>query len=99
MAVEAAPFKFEMGDNVKDALTGFKGFINYRCQFITGCNQYGVQPKMKKSGEVPEYKAFDENRLVKEAGGVKLPEQKTAEERKKEPGGAAVKINQSNRIR
>lgn len=56
-------FKFENGAEVVDVITGFKGFIVYRVDNITGCNQYGIQPKAKRDGSVEELKHFDENRL------------------------------------
>lgn len=66
-------FKFENGDEVVDVITGFKGYIVYRVDNITGCNQYGIQPKPKKTetDTMPESKHLDENRL--KATGKKAP--------------------------
>jgi hypothetical protein len=70
-------FKFNLGDEVKDTLTGFKGTISYRVEHLTGCNGYGLQPPMdKKTGEVPDPKQFDENRLAPTGKSFKLPEEK-----------------------
>jgi len=57
-------FKFELGETAKDEITGFKGIITGRCDYITGCDQYMLQPKSIKSSEVPEPKWLDDNRLV-----------------------------------
>jgi hypothetical protein len=47
-------FIFELGDEVKDKITGFKGIVRSRTQFLTGCNVYGVQSMKVKTGENPE---------------------------------------------
>jgi hypothetical protein len=55
-------FKFELGIELKDKVTGFKGFVIGRADYLTGCNQYALQPKMSK-GKWEENKWLDENRL------------------------------------
>lgn len=73
-------FKFELGERVKDVITGMSGVIMARSNFITGCDQYGISPtKLKKDGSRPDWEYFDENRLVKTGIGIKLPEQKKGE--------------------
>lgn len=39
-----------LGRKAKDKLPGFEGRITGMTQFITGCNQFLVQPEMKKDG-------------------------------------------------
>lgn len=56
-------FKFEVGVQAKDKLTGYKGLITGRCDYITGCNQYLLQPKGKNNAEYPKSTWFDENRI------------------------------------
>ena len=41
-------FKFNLGDEVKDQLTGFKGYIASRADYITGCNRYALLQKVQK---------------------------------------------------
>lgn len=65
-----------LGAEAKDVITGFKGFIMWRVEWLTGCNQYGLQPEMKKGDkDVPESKQFDENRLKPTGKSVTLPEE------------------------
>jgi hypothetical protein len=81
-------FKFDLGTKVKDTLTGFKGVISYRAQYLTGCNQYGVQPEdLDEKGEPREARQIDENRLevIKGSKPYVLPVPK--KEVIKEPGG------------
>lgn len=55
-------FKIEMGRKVKDVITGFEGVVGGRAQYLTGCNQYLVQPKGKKD-TYPTSAWVDEGRL------------------------------------
>lgn len=57
-------FKFELGQTVKDIVTGFKGVIIGRTQYLTTCNTYGISPRdLTKEGKRPEWEWFDEPRL------------------------------------
>lgn len=49
-----------LGTEVEDTLTGFKGIVTSRTQFLTGCARYGVQPRVDKDGKLPEVQTFDE---------------------------------------
>ena len=61
--VKPDAFKIELGEKVKDCVTGFKGVVIARAQYITGCNQYGVAPKAVKN-EAKDSRWFDEDRLI-----------------------------------
>lgn len=52
----------KIGIKAKDVITGFNGVITGKCSYITGCDQYLVQPEMK-DGTWVDSKWFDENRL------------------------------------
>jgi len=56
-------FKIELHTKATDSLTGFTGTVTARCEYITGCVQYQVQP-MAKDGEFKEPHWFDEDRLT-----------------------------------
>jgi len=56
-------FKVEMRTQVKDSITGFKGTITARCEYITGCRQYLVTAK-GKSDKLGESQWFDEARIL-----------------------------------
>lgn len=54
-------FKFNLGDRLKDDLTGFEGICVYRTQWITNCNVYGIKPdSLDKDGEPRKSSQFDE---------------------------------------
>lgn len=66
-------FRFELGQEVKDRLTGFKGYITGRCEYLTGCIQYSINPKIKKGDTgYPQGTWMDEDRLEKGIGKFKL---------------------------
>jgi len=59
-------YKFELGIKVKDVVTGFKGILMARAEYLTGCNQYLVLPTPKSSKTIyPDSQWFDEGRLRK----------------------------------
>lgn len=50
----------ELGQEVKDKVTGFKGIASGRCVYLSGCAHVSIQPKVGKDGKLPEAKWFDE---------------------------------------
>lgn len=57
-------FKFELGSEVKEVFTGFKGIIRGRSQYLTGCNTYGVQSQKLKENKPTDWLWFDEGQLI-----------------------------------
>ena len=57
--------KTELGQKVKDSITGFAGIVTGRAEYITGCHQILVQPPVKNAkdgGDFQEPHWFDEDR-------------------------------------
>lgn len=78
-------FKFELGDKLKDTLTGFEGTAMARTEYYTGCNQYGLlSPELTKDKKPAEWVWIDEVRLTgdfktaKKAPGGSFPEAPSA---------------------
>jgi hypothetical protein len=62
------------GTPVEDLVTGFKGVVTGTVQYITGCNQCLVQPRVAADGAYRESMWIDEQRLkVLEETPVRLP--------------------------
>lgn len=62
----------ELGKKAIDKITGFSGIITSRVQYLTGCDQYGITPKMqKKDTEVKRTEYFDEGRIEVLGEGIK----------------------------
>lgn len=64
----------QLGITAKDIITGFEGVILGHCRYITGCDQYLLQPPMKKDGTHVESRWFDEQRLVIVKNGKSIPD-------------------------
>lgn len=52
-----------LGDKVKDVVSGFVGIAVSRHSYLNGCARIGVQPEVDKDGKLPEYETFDEPQL------------------------------------
>ena len=59
-------FKFKFGDELKEAVTGFKGTVMGITWYATKCVHYGLLPKkLNKDGTTKDWNWFDESRLSK----------------------------------
>ncbi len=72
-----------LGKEGRDKITGFKGIITSRVQYLTGCDQYCLTPKVNEKGETQTGEYFDEARIEVVGNGI-LPEEVTGESK----GGA-----------
>lgn len=52
--------QINLGDEVKDKVTGFRGVVIAITSWLYGCRRVTVQPPMGKDGKVPEGMVFDE---------------------------------------
>ena len=59
-------FKYPLGQEVKDKISGLRGVVMCRTEYLTGCNRYSIQTKgvNKKTGNPYDWKAFDEDQLI-----------------------------------
>ena len=53
----------KLGVTVKDKITGLEGVVTGRVEYITGCNQVLMQPKLKADGDFVESRWMDEDRI------------------------------------
>ena len=51
------------GDKCKDVVTGFTGIVTGKLEYINGCVQLLLSPKMKKDGTLAENHWFDIERI------------------------------------
>ncbi len=56
--------KINLGDKVKDSVTGFTGIVVALHKWLHGCTRCTVQPAVGKDGKLPEANAFDMPQLV-----------------------------------
>ena len=55
--------EIQLGDKVRCKLTGFTGITVAKTEFINGCIQWSVVPKISKDNKFPEEVGIDEQSL------------------------------------
>ena len=70
----------KFGKKAIDIITEFTGIIVGKCEYIYGCTQYGLAPKISKDGKRGDIEWFDEGRLKILGGGVKINEVRTKDD-------------------
>jgi len=72
----------QLGQKVRDKVTGFEGITTARCEYLNGCIQYCVSPRIDKDGKKADYHYMDEGQLeVIKGEGINIRQPR------KEPGG------------
>jgi len=56
-------FKFNLGDQLRDKITGFTGIATGRTEWLNGCIRYALQSEKLKDGAVQSSEHFDEEQL------------------------------------
>ncbi len=80
----------ELGDQVVDSVSGFKGIVVAITKYLNGCNRVHIQPKVKKDGTLPEGQSFDEPQ-------IKLIKPKKVKRTSKDTGGPVLySVNKPN---
>ena len=52
-----------LGDRVRDKVTGFEVVATARYQYMNGCERYCVEPMVDKGGKLVDAQTFDVQRL------------------------------------
>lgn len=68
----------QLGKEGRDKITGFQGIITARVEYLTGCDQYCLTPKVQ-DGKIMEGHYFDGGRIEIVGQGV-LPSSVQTEE-------------------
>lgn len=55
--------RIQLGDKVRDTMTGFEGIAVTIADYLNGCRRIAVQPTKLKDGKVPDDVYFDEQQL------------------------------------
>lgn len=84
--------ELKLGDLVQDQVTGIKGIATSKTEFLNGCLQVEVTPKLKE-GEMSPEKAFginiDVQQLKRIGNGINVP---TKTVKKSESGGPMTRV-------
>jgi hypothetical protein len=70
----------KLGQEGRDKITGFQGIITAQVEYLYGCNQYGLAPRVGEDGVVKNTEFFDEGRIEVVGKGI-LPEEVQVEKR------------------
>jgi len=75
-------FLHNLGDKVRDRVTGFTGIVVAQTRWLNGCKRLNVQPQELKDGKPIDIHSFDEEQVeLIQAGAF------TAPPPEKTPGG------------
>lgn len=74
-----------LGKKVESRVTGFKGIATAKVEFINGCVQYCVKPRVGKDGAMPEGHYIDVEELVVIGEGAKVTPTATGGDNKETP--------------
>jgi hypothetical protein len=55
--------KIKLGDEVKDKVSGFVGVAVEKREYLNGCIQYAIQPKVDKDGNMTDSWCIDESQI------------------------------------
>lgn len=81
-------WKYELGQELKDKVSGFTGIVCCRADYLTGCKHYSLQGKADKDNKMGTWESFEESRLEPTGASVDLSEPKQI----KPPSGPAHPI-------
>jgi len=70
-----------LGEEIRDKVTGLVGIATARVEYLNGCVQYCLRPKIKKDGKYPEGEYIDQGQLEVVGKGILV------EKDNKSPGG------------
>ena len=57
--------RVELGDLVKDSISGFQGVATQKVYYLQGCSRFCVSPQaVNKEGRIPDGYFFDEPQLI-----------------------------------
>lgn len=56
-------FEFELGEKLRCKVTGFEGTATGRIQYLNGCVQFLVRPRVNEKGEFPDGQWIDYQQL------------------------------------
>lgn len=68
---------FELGEQLRDTVTGLVGIATGRIEYINGCTQYSLRGKVDKEGKVPDQHWVDSQQLIRVGAGIKVKQKAT----------------------
>ena len=69
--------EIKLGNKVRDKVTGYEGVATARVEYLNGCVQYCVKPKVGSDGKMPDPEYIDVQQLEVVKEGVTVEPLKT----------------------
>jgi hypothetical protein len=91
MVKDTTDWKFNLGDEVVDRVSGHTGIVCIRSEHLNGCKQYAVFPKKGSDGKIPDAMNIDGEQLDLVSEGLNA----TKPIAKKQTGSAPTRIPSS----
>lgn len=66
----------QLGQQVRDKVSGFTGIATSRVEYLNGCVQYAIRPRVEADGKFPEAHYFDEEQLEVVGEGIAIRQRK-----------------------
>lgn len=67
-----AKFEFELGVRLRDKVSEVEGICIGRIEYLNGCVQYAIKPKVTKDGKVHEAEWIDSQQIEQIGDGIKV---------------------------
>jgi hypothetical protein len=64
--------EFKLGSKLRDKVTAFEGIATSRVEYLNGCVQYCIVPKVGKDSKRPDGEYFDIGQLELVGDGVSI---------------------------
>lgn len=77
-----------LGQQVRDKVTGFEGIATARVEYLNGCIQYCIKPKATKEGACPAGEYIDDQQLEVVGDGIAVNPKVTGGPQSDTPRGA-----------
>lgn len=61
---------FNLGDKLKDTVTGLTGIATQKCEMLNGCVQFYIQPSAKTSRDHSKGEWIDDQQLERVSRGI-----------------------------
>lgn len=60
----------QLGNKVEDVVTGLQGIASSKVEYLNGCVQFGVKPRVGEDGKMPDAVYIDVQQLIYLGEGV-----------------------------
>lgn len=69
--------QFELGVKLRDKVSEVEGICIGRIEYLNGCVQYAIKPKVTKDGKSHEAEWIDSQQLEQTGDGITIKQRKT----------------------